>query len=241
MKITSVILLFLLSFSACKKAETTSYGGGQGISFYLSESAIDSVNYTFADQAIAVVKDTIYLQMRISGKSVAYDREIEVVPVEGTTAVRDVNYAISNMKLPADSFTVNYPVILFKTADLNTKTYRLVLKVKENNDFIQGAIGRTGPTAYNIAQYKINFNNQLIKPVYWFYVESYFGAYSAVKHKFIIDVIKISDFEPDFVSGTVSYSDFLNYNGMLKNAKRIYEAQYGLLVDETGKEITFPL
>lgn len=237
MKNIIVILLVLFSFSACKKESVEGYQAGTGIYFYNLYS--DSTNYSFANQAGMLTTDTIFVDMQIMGPPSDQPREVLVVAGEGTTAIEGTHYKLPKMILPANAFQLRYPVILFNTPDLKTKTYRLVAKVGEGKDLNQGAIGNSDVRGR--AVYKINFNNRIIKPDYWLYIQNYFGDYSNVKYKFMIDEFGFSDFLPDLNGGTIAYSDFINYNGRLKNALEEYEKLNGPLLDENGKEISFPL
>ena len=242
MKNAILILLAIVVLSACKKDETEVFNSKPGISFYYFPGlGPDSTNYSFANQLQQQPKDTLYIGMRVMGTAVNFDREIEVKALPATTATEGVHFILPKIILPADSLTVQYPIILINAADLKTNTYHLEIGVAENKDFVQGAIGGANFNTRNIKLYKINFNNQLIKPDYWLYIANYFGDYSNVKYRFMIDVCGFSDFKPDSIGGTLSYSDFLNLNVRLKNALREYNILNGPLLDETGQEISFPL
>ena len=242
MKNTTLIILAIITLSACKKEKTEVFTGKPGISFYYVVSgSADSTNYSFANQIKQKSSDTIFIRMRVMGTSVDRPREIEVKALESTTAKEGVHFILPKITLPADSLTVTYPIILINTEDLKTTTYHLEVAVKENSEFIQGVVGQANVTTRNITSYIINFNNQLIQPDYWKYIANYFGVYSNVKYRFMIDVCGFSDFKPDSIGGEISYSDFLNYNVKLKNALNEYVKVHGPMLDETGLEISFPL
>jgi hypothetical protein len=242
MKNATLILLAIITLSACKKEKTEVFNGKPGISFYYVVSgSADSTNYSFANQIKQKSTDTIFIRMRVMGTSVDRPREIEVKALKSTTAKEGVHFKLPKIILPADSLTVTYPIILINTEDLKTTTYHLEVAVKENSEFIQGVVGQANVSTRNIPSYIINFNNQLIQPDYWKYIANYFGVYSNVKYRFMIDVCGFSDFKPDSIGGPLSYSDFLNYNVKLKNALNDYIKVHGPMLDETGLEISFPL
>lgn len=242
MKNTTLILLAIITLTACKKEKTEVFNGKAGISFYyVASGGADSTNFSFANQIVQKSRDTIFVRMRVMGTAVNYDREIEVKALPATTAKEGVNFILPKIILPADSLNTTYPIVLINSEDLKTNTYHLEVAVAENKDFVQGVVGQANITTRNIPLYKINFNNQLIQPDYWKYIANYFGDYSNVKYRFMIDVCGFSDFKPDSIGGTLSYSDFLNYNVKLKNALKIYEDANGPLLDETGQQISFPL
>ncbi len=199
-----------------------------------------STNYSFANQVGILEEDVIYLDMRAMGDLVPYDREVKLEIAEGTTATEGVHFKLPTVHIPANEYLLKYPVTLYNTEDLKTKTFRLVLTVAKNKDFVNGSGMITNSRMYNL--YKINFNNRLIKPDYWLYIQNYFGEYSDVKYKFMIDVLGISDFLPDLNGGSIPYSDFINYSGQMSRALAEWEdAHGGPMLDETGKEIYFPL
>lgn len=242
MKNTIVLILVIIAFSACKKEKTEVFNGKHGISFfYVVSGGADSTNFSFANQIVQKSRDTIFVRMRVMGTAVSYDREIEVKALPATTAREGTHFILPKISLPADSLNTTYPIILINTEDLKTNTYHLEVAVAENENFVQGVVGQANITTRNIPVYKINFNNQLIEPDYWRYIANYFGSYSNVKYRFIIDVLGISDLRPDHIGGKISYSDFLNYNVKLKNALEDYEAANGPMLDETGQEVSFPL
>lgn len=242
MKNATLILIAIITLSACKKDTTEVFSGKPGISFYyVVASGADSTNFSFANQTKEEERDTIFIGMRVMGTAVSYPREIEAKALPATTAKEGVDFILPKIVLPADSLTVAYPIILINTEALKTNTYHLEVAVKENQDFIQGVVGQADVTTRNIPVYKINFNNQLIEPDYWEYIANYFGDYSNVKYRFMIDVLGFSDFRPDYIDGFLTYSDFLNYNVKLKNALKDYNDANGPLLDETGQEISFPL
>ncbi|MEO6681236.1 MAG: DUF4843 domain-containing protein [Ginsengibacter sp.] len=242
MKNTLLVLLAIITLSACKKEKTEVFNSKPGISFfYVVSGNVDSTNYSFANQLTQKSQDTIFVRMRVMGTSVDYDREIEVKSLPASTAKEGTHFILPKIKLPAGSLTTTYPIVLINTEDLKTNTYHLEVAVAENKDFVQGVIGQANVTTRNIPLYKINFNNQLIEPDYWKYIANYFGAYSKVKHRFMIDVLGMSDFRPDSIGGEISYSDFLNYNVKLKNALKDNEKVNGPMLDETGQQISFPL
>ena len=239
MKNIIIILLLILSILSCKKAKFDGYEAGNGMYFYTLNRINNIINYSFANQAGVKTKDTIFVDMKLMGKISKQPREVSVVETSGTTAIKGTHFILPKVILPADSFHLRYPVVLLNTEDLKTKTYRLVIKVEENKDFIQGATGYSNVWGYGSIE--INFNNQIIKPDYWAYIQGYFGDYSNVKYKFMIDTLGLSDFRPIHIGGNITYSEFLNYNGKLKNALEAYMAKQGPLIDENGKQVSFPL
>lgn len=216
---------------SCKKSELQKYTAGDGIYFY----SIDSVNYSFANQVGNIDRDTILVAMRILGEVKDYDRPLQLKAVTGTTAQANTHYILPVVAIKANTNTIAYPVIVLNTPDLKTNTVRLELQVSENTDFAQGAGIISNGTNFNI--FKINFNNRLIKPSYWSSIQGYFGEYSDVKYKFMIDTLGFSDFS----SATITFSEYYALKATMTTALQKYVATNGPLVDESGKTVSFPI
>lgn len=240
MKNIFIILIVFLTFTACKKIEIEKFSGKPSIAIYSIGAEIDSTNFTFGGLPTAKTQDTVFIKMRIVGRTSNQPREISVEAGPKTTAIEGVNYRFPKIMLPANAITINYPVVLINSPDLLTKTVKLVVRVKANENFERGATGQADFSTRNIAEFKINFNNQFIKPDYWNFIQFYFGDYSDVKYKFMIKTLGFSDFRPISKGGTITYSDFLNYTVELANALDVYNANNAQLVDENGIDVTFP-
>lgn len=241
MKNIFILGLLILSFVSCKKDPQAIFSGRDGIIFYYkSGSEQDSVSYSFKANAIPKSKDTVYIKMRLVGKLANHDREILVVPDDGTTAVEGIHFILPKVVMPAGSLEVRYPVVLLNAADLSSKAVRLVLRVAESKDLIVGTVGQADFSTRNTARFKINFSNNLIRPDYWDYIAGYVGPYSAVRYQFMIDALGTSNFRPTTKGGLLTYPDFLNFKAVLKTALDEYEKVNGPLMDENELRVTFP-
>lgn len=226
----------LLTVAACKKQDTIYYQGAEAISFYLNQYEVDSLDYTFAYDAVPKDKDTILLKMRIQGATKDFDRVIQLKVGEGSTAVANQDYILPSVVVPAKAVVVDYPVILLNSSKLLTSRVHLVLEVGESEDFKPGVLGREvgGTTAIN--KYKISFNNIPEEPGYWASIAYYFGSHSIVKHRFMIKTLGISDFSYESIGAYGLY----NYPVALRNALSKYEDENGgPLIDEKGFPVTF--
>ena len=215
---------------SCEKAELQHYTGGDGVYFY----SIDSANYSFATQIGVVNRDTIYINMRLLGDIKDYDRPFKLKAAQGSTAIENSNFVLPEGVIKANTNTTEYPVVLINSAELKTKTLRLELQVEKNNHFPEGTTIVTSGSTFD--KFKINFNDSLIKPTYWDNIQSYFGVYSDVKYKFMIDVAGFSDFSFQ----TRGNTELLNLKGVMKRELQDYVAQNGNLLDENNNIVTFP-
>lgn len=239
-----IILVALVCFLfACKKENVPFYSEKDGIAFYTSNAVgSDSTAYSFALNSTPKVRDTVYFDMRVVGKKADYARAITVVPGEGTTATLGTDFLLPEVKLPAGQLELKYPIILLKTAAMATQSYTIMADVAVSNDFILGAVGELPrssstvlTTTVNRRRVKVSVTDRLIQPIYWTSVQTYFGVYSNVKLRFMIEVLGITDFS----SNAIGANGRLNYPLKLRQALLVYESANGPLLDENGVRVTF--
>lgn len=241
-----IILAGFVLLASCHKPETIRYlEQDAAISFYYPRTIeTDSIIYSFANQFEVKTRDTVFLKMRINGMPVNKPRAIAVAAAEGTTAKENVHFILPKINLPADSITINYPVVLLNTPDLKDTTLSLFVKIVPTEDFKPGAVGTIGTTSLTVLvnNYKIKFSNRLMPPGFnWNYLRSYFGVYSDVKYDFMIKNLKVSDFRPASVGGNLSTADLLSLGQKISAILKQYELTNGPLLDENGRVIMFPL
>ena len=238
-------LMIISTFFGCKKDDIDTYNGPEGISFwkfYYETLDVDPLPFTFAYAVTPQAKDTVYLRMRVTGKVVDYPRTVLLKAVEGTTARAGVDYLLTEAVLPANAHEFEYPVIVLNSPEMLTKTFRLVLELAENKDFKVGATGlvpgsvQHSALAYNetnFKQFKIDINNILVQPAYW--NDNYFGIFSAVKFKFMVQHTGLTDFSEE----SIGVDGMYNLPVKLQNVLEAYEAANGPLFDENGERVTF--
>ena len=236
------LLIGILLFASCKKDEIPFYSGDAGLSFYLNSNESDSLSYSFAFSSVEKQKDTVFLKVRILGAPANYPRKMMLVAADGTTARKGIDYDLPEFVIPAGGITALYPVIVYNTPEMKTKTFRLIVTIAENQDFKSGVIGEeTGsvnenyPGTISLSKMKINISNQLTKPSYWSDMEWAFGSFSVTKFKFMIGVTGLTDFSYDAI-GDEGAS---NLPLKLANALDAYELINGPLIDEFGQRVTF--
>lgn len=215
---------------SCQKSVLQKYVGGDGVYFI----SVDSINYSFANRVGIIERDTILLKMIVLGDVKDYDRPLQLKAVEGTSAIENTHFILPNVVIKANTNAIFYPVVLMNSADLKTNTLRLELEVLQDTNFPQGAAITNNADNYN--RFKINLSARLMKPSYWSSIESYFGEYSDVKYKFMIDVTGFSDFSTNSFGNT----DLINIKGVMNIALQEYVDVNGPKLDENLKAISFP-
>lgn len=199
-----------------------------------SERYADSIDYTFGVKPFDLLVDTVFLRLNIIGDAVNYDREINIIAEDSSTAKRGYHYDFDKLIMPADSFSKEINVLVYKRPGLKDSTLTLYLKIGESKDF---KIGYTDLPATRYKRdrlhYKISITDQLLRPTSW--KESTFGAYSKVKFQFMILATGKADWN---VTIFPSEENFLAQ--AVKGALFDYEQLNGPLIDETGERVVFP-
>ncbi|AMQ01652.1 hypothetical protein AY601_4831 [Pedobacter cryoconitis] len=237
--VTAVICLF-----SCKKEALETYQGKDGVSFFaytyqqLNTTAVRS--YSFALQSTEKTRDTMYIPLRITGKLSDGPRTVLLKTAEGTTATSGVDFELKEAIIPPGVYLFNYPLVLINSAGMASNVYRIVLEPAETKDFTLGTFGQTPGndeiTEENFRYLKVDVTSQYIEPAYWGNLLTDFGEFSAVKYKFMVKVLGITDFSLEKIGS----DGLLNYPVTLRNALAAYEAANGPLLDEKGQQISFP-
>lgn len=95
----------------------------------------DSLVFSFPVKGDQCVEDTLWFKARIVGKSVPYDRVVAIgVNEEMSTAVANENYKLPSVLIPANAYTVDIPLVVYR-AGLKDKKVRLELTVIPNEFF----------------------------------------------------------------------------------------------------------
>lgn len=238
-KYTLLSVLFMSGVS-CKKSNPTSYDQPAMIYVYKDgfNTNRDSITYSFAVKNDALLVDTVKIPVRIMGKASSSSREVKLAPVAAlSNAVEGTNYSLLPYVIPAGAYTAELPVVVKRTTDIKNKELRLVLEIKESKDFITGATATANSAIPGAdSRYLVKINDFITKPSYWdSFTIFYFGTFSAVKYKFMIQTVGSADFKSPEMNG--SQATYLNL--LCKNALTAYEAINGPLLDEFGVRVTF--
>ncbi len=200
---------------------------------------------TFFYYPASVIRDTVKFDVYAIGGTSTKDRiitlEQEQVP-GATNAVAGTHYKAFNdpslasvYKIRAGQVHEFLPVIILRDPSLKTTTVTLKFKVVANSDFQTGE-----PT--NLWR-KVVFTDRLSQPARWDATgTSYFGKYSTVKHKFMIDQTG-QKWDQDFMVAVFADFALLGYwRGDLKTLLIDYNKAHpgSPLTDEFGELVVFP-
>ena len=189
----------------------------------------DSLNFSFAPFSNSVQQQEMEMTLYVMGEAVSTARTAKLQKIENKTTADASQYILpETVTVPAGQLKVPFIVTLKRTDDLTSQTVSLSFKVVESDDF------KVGVTEQN--HFSMKWNDILGKPKNWdTELKEFFGEYSLVKYRFIIDSIGISEF-----GGDMTWSELTNYKIILKTALNEYNASSaGPLKDENGQLVTF--
>ena len=231
-------------FTGCSKSELTAYEQPAMAYFYKTTYGVsnDSATYSFAVQYPGTIQDTVRIPVRIMGSAAATDREVIVQAIaDSSTAVAGTDYVLLPCIIPAGSFTGTMKVLVKRTAAQKNTEVRLRLQVVAGKDFQPGAVSNISTAVPGATlHYLVKINDFLTKPANWDnLLVYYFGVYSQVKYKLIIDASGRTEF---LTSGDnpVNGSTLLFYALQAQKLQAAYEAVNGPMLDEQGRPVTFP-
>lgn len=238
MKLTIPCLAALFAaaafLSSCSKESMQPYSGGAGI-YITGNTHNDSTRYSFAVKNSSRVKDTIWVNVRITGAAAEKDRAVLFTAVDSlTTAQKGTHYELLPHTIPAGAFTGKLGIVVFRTPDLLQKTVKLGMRLSTTPHF-------TASIKTDL-DYTILLNDILTKPDNWDRPLVFFlGAYSQVKHRFMIDVLGIAEYPTDpKVPGSFTVAELLFFQGKMQNALAAYNATHPVpMQDENGNPVIF--
>ncbi|WP_316789129.1 DUF4843 domain-containing protein [Pedobacter frigoris] len=188
----------------------------------------DSIEYTFATSPTTVESDTILINYRIIGNASPKDRIINLQVRDGATAKAGYHYKLGPAIVKANEFSASVPVYLYRKSGLKDSTVQVIFDIKDNEELKAGYPAKL--------RYKLTITDILKKPTNWDSAwKTYFGEYSEVKFRFLLDVTGRTDWNSFPFPGD---SRFLA--GRARNALLEYNQTHGPLIDENGDEVFFP-
>lgn len=226
LKYIVVMAVAIFSTASCKEKDVEVFGNDAYLMFEMPtygrlNTPRDSVTLSFPALADDCVETTVGIKVRVIGKSAPYDRPINVqVDEAASTAKAGENYQLESCVLPADCYSVDLPLRLYRK-DLKDKKVRLVLNIASNENFDVGF--------QETNQAVIWWGDMFIQPDNWEtsnYVDC-FGEFSATRYEFILKACGIVEL-PD-----PQYLDMLGFYNV-KVRKALYE--YNKQMEAEGKD-----
>lgn len=232
MKLMILLLAVIGMFTACENDK-----------FYFQDDAririegpyewavgTDSLTFSFAAYPSQVQEQGMEMKLYVMGEAAATDRTAKLAIDRTLTTANDDQYVFpETVTIPAGKLEAPF-IVTLKRADLTSGTVSLYFRVVETNDFKVGVIEQN--------HFCIKWNDTLSKPKNWdTELFEFFGEYSLVKYRFIIDTIGFGEFS----ATSMSWSELTNYKIIMKTALDEYnDAHPGEpLKDENGLLVTF--
>lgn len=232
-KIKSMILLLAVigMFAACENDK-----------FYYQDEArvriegpyewavgTDSLNFSFAVYPSSVQEQEMKMILYVMGEAASTDRTAKLEVDASRTTASAAQYILpETVTVPAGKLEVPFIITLKRSEDLTSQTVSLYLRVAESNDFKIGVVEQN--------HFCLKWNDVLGKPKNWdTELTEFFGEYSYVKYRFIIDTIGFGEF-----GNGMTWSELMNYQIIMKTALDEYNASpAGPLKDENGQLVEF--
>ena len=190
----------------------------------------DSLEFSFAHYSSGIEDTTFQVLLNVMGEAASTDRTVKVGVVADKSTAQSSQYSFpESVTVPAGAFEAILPVTIFRDESIKDAAVRLKIEIKESSDFLVGVVEETDLT--------IIWSDILTKPVNWNDLEEFFGEYSLVKYRFIIDTLNQGNFDAD----ELSWAQMKNYQIILTDALLEYNEMNpnNPLTDENGKLVTF--
>ncbi|MCD0490396.1 DUF4843 domain-containing protein [Pedobacter sp. MC2016-14] len=242
-----LIALITIGFCSCNKS-IEAYVDSPQVYFFeratdLNKTRITNKSYSFLLVPPAIVKDTVKIKVKTMGFPKDYDRVVRgKIIQEGSTAIEGSNFDFINGIVKAGQVEGFLYVLVYRTADIKTKTVQLNLSIAETADFKPGVIEDNFFT--------VLWSDNLVKPGNWdggLGLVNFFGAYSTAKYRFIIDILGVTDFvlqasaRVPLAPGEYSFAMMTDLKNRMKEALVIYNNTHTTpLTDENGLLVSFP-
>ncbi len=225
-------ILTLLIFSSCEKE-----------GFYYKDVArvrmegpykwavnTDSLEFSFITTPSGVSQVEMEITIHVMGFLSDKERVVKIGVNSSKTTATSSHYTCPlQVTVPANSLTATFPVILKRTSDLQQNTVRLYIELEDSPDFKVGVAERD--------HLLIKWNDILSMPKNWSELEPFFGTFSLVKYRFMINNTGITEFS----ATAMSWAQLMNYKIILRNALDEYNTANpgNPLKDENGQFVTF--
>lgn len=189
----------------------------------------DSLNFSFAVYPSSVQEQEMKMILYVMGEAASTDRTAKLEVDASRTTASAAQYILpETVTVPAGKLEVPFIITLKRSEDLTSQTVSLYLRVAESNDFKIGVVEQN--------HFCLKWNDVLGKPKNWdTELTEFFGEYSYVKYRFIIDTIGFGEF-----GNGMTWSELMNYQIIMKTALDEYNASpAGPLKDENGQLVEF--
>jgi hypothetical protein len=186
-EIITLLAAALLGLASCQEADIPLYSGENYIQF-VKNITVDSTTVAFLLAPGATELDSSLI-VKTTGLGYPTEAPYKIsVDRQLTTAVEGTHFKLpTTTTFKPGSMRDTLSITFYRTVDMKTNTFRLVLRVEGNNAF------KPGQLQY---QYKVFVvHDKIARPDWWTanVASSYLGVYSDLKYQTFIDVTGIAD------------------------------------------------
>ncbi len=234
--------------SSCKKNDVMDFAGDNMVHFYerylylgYDERRTEEIIYSFAVKSSTLNEDNVKIKVRLQGRVSDVDRPVKVGYItDSTTAIAGTHFKLNDGVIKAGEYEGYVPVTVYRTLDMQQHSFRIKLKIEDNEYFDAGVI--------EDRYIAVVVSDILMKPTNW--PQWYgFGDYSINKYKFVIDVLGITDFpvanryQTGPIEGVYTAAQLFGFAYQLKLAYEEYRKTHGpIYMDDNANpkvEISF--
>ncbi len=228
-----IILSTVMFFTSCVEKDIMIYENDPRIFFEIpgtgSIKLRDSLAFSFPSKPNVGASDTLWFRVNIMGVASTKEREIGIkINTTKSTAVEGVNFKFASKVMPANAYSVNIPLVVYKAGLLN-KSVRLEIEAVENENF------KVGYQRYSKAIFI--WGDMFIKPDIWdsSNYKNAFGTFTETRYAFILQACKITELPDPMNLVILGY-----YNTVVREALYKYNLTNTPLTDELGV-VGFPV
>jgi hypothetical protein len=253
--ILSIVFLSFLGFTSCTEDKIETYKDTDNIYFspavypYVSlngaTAVTDSTGFSFGFDNVTITKRIYRIPIRVQGKLSNVDRKVKVTVDPMSTAVQGTHFTLpENIVLRAGKEVDTIAVTVFRSPDMKTNTFTMVLNLEENESFTTKmktkVINVLTKKTMSYTRFKLSFEDKLSQPTGWF--AGYLGVFSAKKFFLMCDLMHLEPtmFNNKLGSVGLGTSDISYYASFMKRYLADQKASGNTIYEDNGTEMIFP-
>ena len=256
--ILSIVFLSFLGFTSCTQDEIQTFKETDNIYFspavyrYVTINGgagifADSTGVSFGFDTPKITQKIYRIPIRVQGNLSNVDRPVKVTIDPSSTAIEGTHFTLpKNIVIGAGKAVDTIAVTIFRTPDMKTNKFTLVLNLEDNDQFgtrmKSTVVDPLTKKTLSYIRFKISMTDNLSQPPGWF--APYLGVFSAKKFYLMIDVIGLNPtiFNLSLGSpGSLTVGDITFFQSFMKRYLADQKASGNTIYEADGKtEMSFP-
>ncbi len=251
--ILSIIFVSFLGFTSCEKEGIETYQDTDNIYFSnalyapngITEPVRDSTGFSFSLDRPAITGRIFKIPIRVQGNLSDIDRKVKLTVDPSSTAIQGTHFTLpQEIYLHAGKQVDTVDVTFFRTPDMKTNQYTLVLNLEENEWFttkMQSKVVNsiTGKTM-SFIRCKITFDDKLTQPPGWY--AAYLGVFTAKKFFLMCELMDLNPemFAQKLGAPGLTVPDVTYYQNFMKRYLADQKKSGNTIYEEDGSEMFLP-